>query len=240
MPTVLSANRGDSVSATPESAAEFRARRRRARVAIMCGILLLLLFVLGGFMSNYIPSESMEPTLTPGDHTLTMRAWLAYPMGSNPGRGDIIVFRLPTRQLDRGGSDTPDSGPAEAPPSLDQKPDYTILIKRVIGLPGDTVQIKGDVIFINDKPLKENYRTRPAIDPDAHDFQYAYYDPLKVKPGELFVLGDNRNSSDDGRFWGTLKRQDVLGKYMFVLYNDGKHGPNEQRENAKSDDTNKR
>ena len=231
MPMVLSSDKGDFTPASPERDAAIRkARRRQARVAIMCCILLVLIFLIGGFLTNYIPSESMEPNLSPGDHILTMRAWLAYPLSSNPSRGDIIVFRLPSNQMEQDNGPMYDSGTAEASVAHLPKPSYTILIKRVVGLPGDTVQIRGSVVFVNDKPLKETYRIRPAIDPDSKGYAYAYDEPLKVKTGELFVLGDNRNNSDDGRYWGTLKRDDVIGKYVRVLYNEGKNGPNQLRD----------
>ena len=104
--------------------------------------------------------------------------------------------------------------------------DTEVLIKRVIGLPGDKVLLKGNTVYINGRILKESYKTIP---PDTYAIAmstYAVNKPLLVPQGELFVLGDNRDNSDDGRFWGTLKRKYVIGRLVHTLYNEGPTGPN--------------
>ena len=233
MPTVIHTNSDATQPDTREpEAGPKKVRPRKRRVAIMCGILLFLLFIMGGFLSNFIPSSSMEPNLYPGDHILTIRSWLAYPLHGTPNRGDIIVFRLPLSKFGYDGQEGNYHGNENAAAAQAPKEEDTILIKRVIGLPGDTVQLRGNVLFVNGQPLKEDYRVRLAIDPESQGYKYAFDEPLKVPPGELFVLGDNRNSSDDGRFWGTLKREDVIGKFVRILYNEGKHGLNEERAEA--------
>lgn len=210
-------------------------KKRKVRVFSLI-LLLILVFILVGFSNNFIPSDSMEPNLRTGDHAATMRAWLAYPMGRMPARGDIIVFQLPKEMDFMGGgeeSETPtdDSGePKNFATKLKDKlverqKKGDLLIKRVIGLPGETVVVKGKDVFIDGKKLDEPY---PKLDADSDGYaQYATEEkPLKVPQGELFLLGDNRKTSDDGRFWGTLKREAVVGKYMFVLYNEGSEGRN--------------
>lgn len=208
-------------------------RRRLRRLKIMFPFLLVLVFLVYAFTTNFIPSESMEPTIKPGDHILTMRPWLAYPGGRMPERGDIVVFNLPKEQ-------DPEAGAAQEQTDVQgnqglyrygffKMPPGDILIKRVIGLPGETVQLRGNTVYINGKKLIENYKTVPVSFLDGDYFPYAVAKPIKVPEGEIFLLGDNRNNSEDGRFWGTLKRENILGKFVRVLWNEGKNGPNEKR-----------
>lgn len=161
--------------------------------------LIIRAFVVQAFK---IPSGSMIPTLQIGDHILVNK--FIYGIGipftnkklftfKQPNRGDIIVFKYPG----------------------DKDRDF---IKRVIGLPGDTVEIRDKQVFVNDKPLKEPY----AIFND-HDIigQSGYsrdnYEPVKVPPHHLFMMGDNRDNSMDSRFWGFLDEKNVKGK-AFIIY----------------------
>jgi signal peptidase I len=122
-----------------------------------------------------IESISMQPTLFEGDFVIVNR--LAYKLGE-PGRGDIIVFHFP-----------PDP----------QREPY---IKRVVGLPGDTVRIKNGHVFINDIALREPYiKASPT-----------YSGTWQVPDGQLFVLGDNRNNSSDSHSWGMVPLENVIGK----------------------------
>jgi signal peptidase I len=218
-----------------------RAARHRAKLFVLVPLLLALVFILFGFTTNLIPSRSMEPNLLPGDHVVIMRGWLAYPFGTMPARGDIITFHPPKaaqtdENSDPGAPDTANA--ADQPPSslvsLPRQPKREILIKRVIGLPGDTVQIVNGMVYVNGKRLQEDYKIQPLMDADGLYMPYAVRKPLKVEPGHLFVLGDNRNNSDDGRFWGTLDRKEVIGKCVRVLFHekaieqevDAEPGPN--------------
>lgn len=130
--------------------------------------------------SRWIPTESMLPTLEVGDRLLIDK--ISYRM-VDIKRGDIVVFHPP---------------PAS---NFDQD-----MIKRVIGLPGDTVEIKEGTIYINNNPLKEPYEP-------ANDFK-----PCKVSNGNIFVMGDNRNSSYDSRYWGTVPAELVVGKAVVRFY----------------------
>lgn len=205
-------------------------------------LLTVTIFIAAGFTHNFIPSESMEPNLRPGDHIVTMREWLAYPFGAMPSRGDIIVFRMPNTPPPEGSqltsSDTVDAATrSHTSQDADEDTDGAdqngsgnassgrseILIKRVVGLPGDTIQLQGNTLLVNGKALPEAYPLLPVDNRMGYDFPYAVYEPLRVPPGHLFVLGDNRNNSDDGRFWGTLPRANVLGRFVRVLYHESKY-----------------
>lgn len=184
--------------------------------------LLALVTIIFVFSTDLIPSESMEPTLRPGDQILTMRAWVAYPFGRIPSRGDVVIFHAPDSA--KAAEQTPSiAGTAQAATgspvehklaALRSRGD--LLIKRVVGLPGETVQVQGDGVYINGRKLATDYETMGSPD-DEDPGPYATYEPLKLGPGELFVMGDNRANSEDSRYWGPLKRQNIVGRYVRVL-----------------------
>jgi signal peptidase I len=123
---------------------------------------------------------SMVPTLQDGEYVLVNR--LAY-RSHLPERGDIIVFSSPqTTDLD--------------------------LIKRVIGLPGDTVEISGGAVRVNGQVLEEPYIAAAPV----------YNGEWEVPDGKLFVLGDNRNDSSDSHAWGLLPLENVIGKAILIYW----------------------
>lgn len=123
---------------------------------------------------------SMSPTLQNGEYVLVSR--LSYKTGA-PERGDIIVFSFP----------------------MDTRQD---LIKRVIGLPGETIRIEGGEVFVNGHKLLEPYIAQPP----------AYSGEWTVGEGQLFVLGDNRNDSKDSHQWGLLPIENVIGKALLIYW----------------------
>ena len=123
---------------------------------------------------------SMRPTLQDGEYILVSK--LAYKLGE-PQRGDIVVFIFPVN------------------PEED-------LIKRVIGLPGDTISVQGGVLSINGVAMDEPYISAPP----------AYDGTWQVAPGELFVLGDNRNDSRDSHQWGLLPIENVIGRAVVIYW----------------------
>jgi len=123
---------------------------------------------------------SMNPTLQDGEYILVNR--LAYKIG-HPVRGDIIVFSFP----------------------MDPKQD---LIKRVIGLPGESIFVQDGKVMINGVPLEEPYIAAPPI----------YNGTWEVPKGQLFVLGDNRNESKDSHEWGLLPIENVVGRAVLIYW----------------------
>lgn len=161
--------------------------------------LAVVLFVVINLISARVRVEgySMRPTLDNGQYVLVSR--LSYRLGDFQ-RGDIIVFRPPMY-------------PEETffrhlfgLPSLDDN--YEDYIKRIIGLPGETVKIEDGVVKINDVPLAEPYIDAPP----------GYGGEWTVPEGQLFVLGDNRNNSADSHQWGFLPEENVLGKALVIYW----------------------
>jgi len=140
------------------------------------------------FQTFYIPSGSMEPTLMIGDRIVVDK--LSVDFGSI-NRGDIVVFKAP---------------PAE---NCGGEP-VTDLVKRVIGVPGDTLSSKGNTILVNGKPLKEAWSHWEPLGPAIN--------PTTVKPGNYFVMGDNHNNSCDSRYWGTVPKSLIIGKAFVRIW----------------------
>jgi len=147
------------------------------REIVDTALLMLLIFIVVRVAVHTFRIEgvSMEPNLHDGQYLIVNK--LVYYFRS-PQRGDIVVFHYPRN------------------PRRD-------FIKRVIGLPGEKVEIKGEHIFINDEELEEPYT--------VHEGNYAW-GPQVMGPDEYFVLGDNRNSSSDSHNWGPVPRDDIIGK----------------------------
>ena len=172
--------------------------------------LILALFIRTFIVQAYkIPSGSMEPTLLIGDYLLVNK--LAYGIRT-PFKNDFIYFRrIPKRQ-----EVIVFSYPVN--PKLD-------FIKRVIGLPGDTIEIIDKKVYVNGKPLKEPYVrfTDPHIYPRSITPR-DNYGPVKVPSGYVFVLGDNRDQSCDSRFWGFVPIKNIKGRAMIIYFSwDSKH-----------------
>lgn len=150
-------------------------------IVIIAFILALILrtFVIEG---RLIPSGSMLPTLQLQDRVMVNKFIYSF---KEPQRGDIVVFHPPE--------------------TLNMEDD---LIKRVVGLPGEKVEMKNQQVYINDQPLTEPYLAEPL--------NYTF-GPVTVPQGSLLVLGDNRNDSNDSHMWGFLYRDKVVGK-AFLTY----------------------
>ncbi len=156
-----------------------------------------------------IPTGSMENNLLIGDHLLVNKFVFAptatgleravLPIGTLE-RGDVIVFKYP------------------------EEPDRDF-IKRVIGLPGETVELREKKVYVNGKPLDEPYvhfLEPPGSGSEYHEVT-SYdvrerYGPVTVPPRQYFVMGDNRDNSQDSRYWGFLPRENIKGKALFIYW----------------------
>jgi signal peptidase I len=175
-------------------------------------VILIFLFITGTMVqARVIPSGSMENTLLVGDHLLMSRigydASLPFTpyhfrLWREPHRQQMVIFRSPNE------------------PGLD-------LIKRLIGMPGDTVEIRAGVVYVNGAKLEEPYRNGPPNPADN-------YALTKVPPNSFFVLGDNRDNSYDSRYWGFVPEANILGTplviYMSVKAPDEAWEPGQIRE----------
>jgi signal peptidase I len=187
---------------TPNEKAGQKSLVREYGEAILIAILLALFiraFVVQAFK---IPSGSMKTTLLVGDHILVNKFIYGIKIPflnkdllhiSDPKRFDIVVFQYP----------------------VDPSKDF---IKRVIGLPGDTVQLKDKKVYVNNQELNEPYTTHsdnkilPAsVSPRDNT------GPITVPPHSLFVMGDNRDESYDSRFWKFVDLSDLKGE-AFIIY----------------------
>jgi signal peptidase I len=166
--------------------------------------LILALFIRAFIVQAYkIPSGSMIPTLLIGDYLLVNK--LAYGI-KNPIKDDFIYFwKFPKRQ---------EIVVFTYPQN--KKLDF---IKRVIGLPGDTVQIVNKKVYVNGKLLNEPYVQ--FSDPEIYPQEISprdNYGPIKVPPEHIFVLGDNRDQSYDSRFWGFVPIKYLKGKALIIYF----------------------
>jgi len=190
-------------------------------------VILGFLFIEGTLVqARVIPSGSMENTVLIGDHLIVSRigydAGIPFtpwhvPLWREPKRQQIIVFRAPLPEQD-----------------------YPDFIKRCIGVPGDRIKIVGSQVYVNGQPLSEPYVLRePGMDdaadeefppsPENMEFigrmrpqwseefsEHVVKGELVVPPGEYFMMGDNRENSYDGRYWGFVPRANIIGTPVFI------------------------
>ncbi|MCG9891986.1 MAG: signal peptidase I [Thermosynechococcaceae cyanobacterium MS004] len=165
------------------------------------GLSLLLAFGIRSYVAEarYIPSGSMEPTLQVNDRLIIEKITYYF---HQPQRGDIVVFN-PTQSLRAQGF-------------------KDAFIKRVIGVPGDRVAIQDGRVYINDRQLAEAYVANngaTSVETCSLEGVSAFLSkPVKIPDGKFLVLGDNRNNSYDGRCWGLVSQQEIVGRASFRFW----------------------
>lgn len=184
----VEARRRDVATPVPMAAPKRKSQLREYAEAL--GVALLLALAIRTFVVQAfkIPSGSMLPTLQIGDHILVNKFLFYF---RPVQRGDIIVFKFPQ----------------------DESRDF---IKRVIGLPGETVEIRGKEVLVNGKPLDEPYAVYGDW-PMGRLGERERLGPIVIPPERLFMMGDNRDHSMDSRVWGFLDVNKVKGK-AFIVY----------------------
>jgi signal peptidase I len=192
-------HQGDAVppgdSPAPEAAPERKSNRWIVELVGVVAVALVVAFLLRTFViATYsIPSGSMEPTLQVGDRIVVNK--LSYHL-HGVDRSNIIVFS------------TPPNEDCAGPPVAD-------LVKRVIGLPGETIALSGGNVVLDGRLLREPWlpaseqgRTYPGPSPEP----YSLHHPYRIPEGDVYVMGDNRTLSCDSRYWGPIKESTIVGK----------------------------
>jgi signal peptidase I len=175
--------------------------------SLVVAVILALFVRTFGFQAFKIPTGSMEPNLLVGDHLLVNK-FIFGPATSGlertllpmrrVERGEVLVFKFPE----------------------DPERDF---IKRVIGLPGETLEYKDQRVFINGMPLIEPYAhyQLPATGEGASSDPRVHYGPVTIPAGHYFMMGDNRDDSQDSRYWGFLPASYVKGRALFIYWSFG-------------------
>ncbi len=148
-------------------------------------VLIAIVLIVFIYQPVKVEGTSMMPALTDQERIFINKFTYRFGIGSIE-RGDLVVFWYPN----------------------DPSKSY---IKRVIGLPGDTVEVKNGTVIVNGKPLVENY-----VPEEYRDHQS--FRAVSVEPDKYYVLGDHRSSSNDSRVWGTVERRYIYGKAVFVYW----------------------
>lgn len=220
-------------------------------LAGICSVLVVGLFALTFLGQNFvIPSGSMENTLLVGDHLLVDRItfspgswWMPLVHHRDPQRGDIVVFIRPA---------------PEPEPDENGNPVYLILVKRLIGLPGDHIHLHDGTVFINGvaQPMPKEGLETPPLPPTDQEYVDEFPSVLPtvedshgavttwivdmpnhivdgdivVPPGKYFMMGDHRHASLDSRFWGFVPRENIMGRPLFNYWSfEASEGQLEQK-----------
>lgn len=178
-------------------------------VAWLVGTVILVLGIQHFLVKPFqIPSGSMEQTLQIGDRVMVGRLGFVW---KTPQRGQIIVFHPPAGAPGPNNPATQCGGPGGTGSSqICSKPlggpADQYFIKRIVALGGDRVALRSGVLWVNNKPLREPYAL-PCQNTEMCNFPK----PITIPQGSVLALGDNRDNSDDGRFWGPIKHEWIVG-----------------------------
>ncbi len=188
----------------------FRKSAVREYIEALGIALALALFIRHFFIQAFeIPSGSMKPTLLVGDYLLVNKAVYGFTVPfttkkfwiyRQPERGEIVVFLYPKRK----GSKDPDKD----------------FIKRVVGLSGDRVEVRGTNVWVNGK-LYEDPHAHWNLEEKIPENGHMGFGPETVPEGHLFVMGDNRDNSSDSRVWGYVPLRNIKGKALIIYFSKG-------------------
>jgi signal peptidase I len=189
---------GESEGDVPANPVEDEAARRRKRVRtyvewglVIGGALLVALVIRATlFQAFWIPTGSMEPTLHEGDRVLVNK--MSYRL-HDVHRGDVVVFVRPDSEAAAAAED-----------------DVRDLIKRVVGLPGETVEARDGVVYVDGRRLEEPYLPEGTVTENLP--------PTSVPEGHVFVMGDNRGNSHDSRAFGAIDVDSIVGRAFVRIY----------------------
>jgi signal peptidase I len=178
---------GPPAPTTPSKGKRSTTRSIVEWVAVVGGALVVALVIRAFFLAAfYIPSESMVPTLEKGDRVLVNK--LSYKL-HDVHRGDVVVFERPPNEPDNGIKD---------------------LIKRVVALPGETMEVKNCKVLIDGRALDE-----PYVKSWNRTCTFAAH---QIGPHEVFVMGDNRDDSQDSRFFGAIDEDLIVGRAFVIVW----------------------
>jgi signal peptidase I len=181
-------------------ASKRKTRRTIIEWAILIGSALVIALLIKTFLFQafYIPSESMRPTLNVGDRVLVNK--LSYRV-HDVNRGDIVVFETPPNAKDANGK-------------------IKDLVKRVVALPGETLETRDGIVYINGRQLEEPYIRNgvKTCAPNSSAQTCANIEPLTVPSDDVFVMGDNRTASKDSRSFGAITENSIIGRVFVRIW----------------------
>ena len=185
---------------------------RELPVLVIVALLVAILIKTFLVQAFFIPSASMRDTLLEGDRVMVNK--LAYRFG-DPSYGEVIVFDSPL-EPEKDGENVLQAILRNLGESLGMSSPDSALIKRVIATGGQTLEIRGNTVYVDDVPLDEPYIRTGSRMPN--------FGPVTVPEGELFVMGDNRSASQDSRRFGTIPESSIIGRAFVRVWPPGRWG----------------
>jgi signal peptidase I len=177
----------------------------------MVAVAALVAVALNAFVAQafYIPSASMVPQLRVNDRVVVSK--LAYHLHP-PRRGDVVVFAAPAAEQQSQGPSGNAVGRAleRVGRAFGVAESKTELIKRVIGLPGETVEGRNGRVYVGSRPLQEPYLSANTLTSD--------FGPVTVPAGDVWVMGDNRSESSDSRVFGSIPKSTIVGRAIWRVW----------------------